>query len=422
VKKLLTTFLASTALLLALVRFEEPASSHAPLALHHPVVPGRPPGEADPWEPPASVLDAGARPPAASSRAAAGGGGAVSQALRQVPAEDDWGRDAGVGREAVALASVPVLAPVRPAAVAPEPVAPAAPAQAETATSATGSAPATQEVAIRYLPPGARDEAEANLTLIAPEVAVFREPGFAAEPAPFRLREGDVVRPLTRLRSATDFDWIQFEREGALWWAPAELFIRIGTPRTAGGAPGGDFEIGAEPVDRNTALPPDYVPSDLVPVAGEFVLGGKTILLRHEAEAALEEMLRAARQEGLELRVFSGFRDFGAQRRLYLEAIAKQGPKQNGTAAPGYSEHQLGTTVDVTNRDPAMILSGHFGETPEGRWLFAHAAAFGFIHSYTEENTEEAGYKPEPWHLRYVGRLRAPEIVAARALAALTSN
>jgi D-alanyl-D-alanine carboxypeptidase len=228
------------------------------------------------------------------------------------------------------------------------------------------------------------------------------------------LHEGETIRPLMRLRSADTFDWILFERDGQRWWTQAEFFIRVGPVEVLPTSSLANYEIGLEPVDRDTALPPNYMPSDLVPVPQEFVLGFKTILLRREAANALVDMLQEARRHDLEIRVFSGFRDFATQKRLYLEAIAHDGPKQNGTAAPGYSEHQLGTTVDVSNRDPKMVLSSRFGETAEGQWLFQHAHEFGFIHSYTTENTEEVGYKPEPWHLRYVGQKQAQQILASR--------
>ena len=265
-----------------------------------------------------------------------------------------------------------------------------------------------------YIPPGARGEAEAQLTLIAPQLSAWSEPSLTSIPAPFMLHEGETIRPLMRLRSADTFDWILFERDGQRWWTQAEFFIRLGPVEVLPTSSLANYEIGLEPVDRDTALPPNYMPSDLVPVPQEFVLGFKTILLRREAANALVDMLQEARRHDLEIRVFSGFRDFATQKRLYLEAIAHDGPKQNGTAAPGYSEHQLGTTVDVSNRDPKMVLSSRFGETAEGQWLFQHAHEFGFIHSYTTENTEEVGYKPEPWHLRYVGQKQAQQILASR--------
>ncbi len=246
------------------------------------------------------------------------------------------------------------------------------------------------------------------------KLPAFAEPSFSSTQAPIVLSSGATIQPLTRLRNEHDFDWILFKTDQGFWWSPAEFFVTVAPalPPEQASVP---YEIGHEPVDRDTPLPPNYVPPDLVPIPAKFCLGTKEIRLRREVVEALVRMLEAAESQGLHIRAFSGFRDFETQRRLYLEAVEKQGPKQNGTAAPGYSEHQLGTTVDVSNLDPQYVLSSRFGETPEGRWLFQHAAEFGFVHSYTNENTQEVGYKPEPWHLRYLGQTLARETVVARS-------
>ena len=109
------------------------------------------------------------------------------------------------------------------------------------------------------------------------------------------------------------------------------------------------------------------------------------------------------RCDPLYTRAFSGFRDFAYQKKLYLDAVDKSGPKQDGTAAPGYSEHQLGTTADICGDSRRTILSRKFGDTPEGRWLHENSEKYGFRKSYTTENSDEVGYKPEPWHFRYIG-------------------
>jgi D-alanyl-D-alanine carboxypeptidase len=72
-------------------------------------------------------------------------------------------------------------------------------------------------------------------------------------------------------------------------------------------------------------------------------------------------------------------------------------------AKPGHSEHQLGTAVDVAGADDETVLKTEFGDTPAGKWLTAHAPAFGFAISYTAANRATTGYIPEPWHYRYVG-------------------
>jgi hypothetical protein len=253
-----------------------------------------------------------------------------------------------------------------------------------------------------YLPEGAFSEEGARLTLIRAELRAFEEPNANSKPSPFTMKEGEKVRPLTRLRNPGDFDWIKFERDGRNWWAQAEYFIRV-DPRNWWSVDKRNLDIGQEAVDRDSALPPDYAPDDLAAIPGDFVLDSKDIRLRREAADSLAQMIRAAEKQGRRLRIFSGYRDFETQKKLFLEAMEKHGPKQNGTAAPGYSEHQLGTTIDICNTDPRFVLSSRFGETPEGRWLYENGARFGFHHSYTSENTDEVGYKPEPWHMRYTG-------------------
>jgi hypothetical protein len=264
-----------------------------------------------------------------------------------------------------------------------------------------------------YLPAGARTEAEAMLTLIRKDLAAYREPSRQSEAAPFVLTEGDQVRPLTRLRNDADFDWIKFERDGKAWWAQAEYFIRV-DPRNAVGAGGSNLAVGEEAVDQQSALPPRYKPDDMVPVPSRLVTAHKEIVVRRDVADAAARMLRAAEKDGVSLRIFSGFRDFDYQKNLYLEALDKQGPKQDSVAEPGHSEHQLGTTIDVTAQGARDFFSARFGETAEGRWLSDNAARFGFRFSYTRENQDASGYRPEPWHIRFMGEEAATQSGATR--------
>lgn len=253
-----------------------------------------------------------------------------------------------------------------------------------------------------YLPDGATDEEGARLTLISNELTIYELPDETSPAGAHKLKQGDQVRPVTRLRNSSGFDWIKFEWDGKSFWAQAEYFIRV-DPRNRKQSAEGNLAVGMEKVDRDSALPANYKPSDLAEIQDKYTFGAKNVLMRKEAVEAFHRMAEAAQRDGMHIRVFSGFRDFEYQKRLYLEAIRKEGPKQDGTAAPGYSEHQLGTTADICNDNRRTILSGTFGETPEGRWLHNNSEKFGFRKSYTSENTQEVGYKPEPWHFRFIG-------------------
>ena len=69
------------------------------------------------------------------------------------------------------------------------------------------------------------------------------------------------------------------------------------------------------------------------------------------------------------------------------------------SADQGYSEHQLGTTIDFTTDAIGSSFSG-FEDTASFEWLMENAHRYGFILSYPDNN---AYYQYEPWHWRFVG-------------------
>ena len=79
-------------------------------------------------------------------------------------------------------------------------------------------------------------------------------------------------------------------------------------------------------------------------------------------------------------------------------------------AVPGYSEHQLGLSVDLTCKDVIDGVYGVFGDSPDYDWTIAHAHEYGFILRYPEDKTAITGTANEPWHYRYVGVEAATEI------------
>jgi LAS superfamily LD-carboxypeptidase LdcB len=96
-----------------------------------------------------------------------------------------------------------------------------------------------------------------------------------------------------------------------------------------------------------------------------------------------------------------------------MSAQERHGLDQRWVAAPGTSEHQLGTTVDFCDAAGEQVTEPGFAETAEGQWLQKHAARFGWIRSYTEANESLSGYRPEAWHYRYFGA-GAPHLEAPR--------
>lgn len=166
----------------------------------------------------------------------------------------------------------------------------------------------------------------------------------------------------------------------------------------------GNIEIGTEIVNRWWALPLDYEPDDLQDMPMEYrSRKDRPFQLRKEAMESIINMLEAAKADGVIIKVNSAYRSGEYQTGLYTRAISRNGCEQRYSAPPGHSEHQLGTCVDLTDPDSEFAFTEEFKSTPQGLWLEANAAKFGFIRSYYPENVEETGYISEPWHWRYKG-------------------
>ena len=195
---------------------------------------------------------------------------------------------------------------------------------------------------------------------------------------------------------SSSLDWVCFECEGQILYLPQALLVQ-----SVGLSP----NLSQQNVDKFNPLPLNYSPNDLLEIDQKwnFHASDYPKYLRSEAAAALDNMLQEAEGMGIHLRVFSAFRSSEKQRTLYLNAIEKQGLKQEWVAKPGHSEHQLGTTVDLSNPNPRSVGHQSFGLSKEGQWLQAYAEKFGFKQSYTQDNKRFTGYQSEPWHYRYVG-------------------
>lgn len=114
----------------------------------------------------------------------------------------------------------------------------------------------------------------------------------------------------------------------------------------------------------------------------------------------LEDMLDAAKDDGIDLKVLSAYRSFDEQISVKQSHTVVYGSGANTFSADqGYSEHQLGTTVDLTTPEINGAYES-FADTDAYQWLQKNAYKYGFILSYPEGN---AYYVFEPWHWRFVG-------------------
>jgi zinc D-Ala-D-Ala carboxypeptidase len=159
-------------------------------------------------------------------------------------------------------------------------------------------------------------------------------------------------------------------------------------------------------VDRSHPLFPNYVPGDLVSLWAYEIptLGGSKMLLRREAAELLSSLVSDAAANGEELVVASAYRSYEEQQASHARLMSVFGADADGmSAAPGHSQHQLGTAVDFTNAAAGYQIWMPFAQTSAYWWLEHHAWEYGFVLAYPRGKEEQTGYQWEPWHYRYVG-------------------
>ena len=162
--------------------------------------------------------------------------------------------------------------------------------------------------------------------------------------------------------------------------------------------------------------------------------------LHPDVVAPFLAMREAAQREGIDLAIYSGFRDFDTQCRIWNLKYRGERPlyDERGnvrdragmgeealieailawSALPGASRHHWGSDVDVIDRAalppdyrvrllPQEAEAGGVFERLH-HWLFANVERFGFFRPYREYR---GGVFAEPWHLSY-----APVATAALEL------
>jgi D-alanyl-D-alanine carboxypeptidase len=152
----------------------------------------------------------------------------------------------------------------------------------------------------------------------------------------------------------------------------------------------------------------NYIPSKLKVIDTEYLAPGRKEQYFHaDALPYLEDMLDAAKRDDIELQVVSAYRSFETQAELKGAYLQSYGSGANTFSADqGYSEHQLGTTLDFSTPDLGGTLGG-FGDSEAYQWLKENAHKYGFTLSYPEGN---AYYVYEPWHWRFVGEDLASDL------------
>jgi len=145
----------------------------------------------------------------------------------------------------------------------------------------------------------------------------------------------------------------------------------------------------------------NYIPSKIREIDDDYILTGRDAQYFHgDALPSLEKMIDRAERSDIDIKVLSAYRSFDTQAQLKGAYTQTYGSGANAFSADqGYSEHQLGTTLDLTD-----VATGGpwlaFENTDAYAWLEKNAYKYGFVLSYPKDN---GFYIFEPWHWRFVG-------------------
>ncbi|MBU0982969.1 MAG: M15 family metallopeptidase [candidate division Zixibacteria bacterium] len=140
-------------------------------------------------------------------------------------------------------------------------------------------------------------------------------------------------------------------------------------------------------------------PKDLVRLPQELTFEEYRIYVLPETREAFVRMAAAAKRDGIDLIVDSGFRSPSFQLRLIRNRL-KAGESIDyvlkSVAPPGYSQHHSGRAVDLVPSE------ARFAFTTTYKWLRENASRFGFIESLPEPKDDNNMFW-EAWHWYYTG-------------------
>ncbi|WP_400078483.1 M15 family metallopeptidase [Winogradskyella sp. R77965] len=135
----------------------------------------------------------------------------------------------------------------------------------------------------------------------------------------------------------------------------------------------------------------------------------KTLYLKKEVYSAFLDMLNAAKQDGIVLKILSGTRNYKEQKAIWerkwnmynnLKPLERAQKILEYSSMPSSSRHHWGTDLDLNSLSNSYFSSGN-GKTVYD-WLNANANDFGFYQVYTQKDSGRTGYNLEKWHWSYL--------------------
>lgn len=157
--------------------------------------------------------------------------------------------------------------------------------------------------------------------------------------------------------------------------------------------------------NKHHYLGKDYTPDNLVSVPEKYTIDGDSSTKgTKEAVDAAIKMIEAAKKDGLNLLINSGYRSYTDQEETYNTYLSLYGEKyvEKYVVKAGYSEHQTGYAFDFASGN-----SNIFQQSKEYKWMIQNSYKYGFCYRFlkSKENITEIAH--EAWHFRYVGKKAA---------------
>lgn len=172
-------------------------------------------------------------------------------------------------------------------------------------------------------------------------------------------------------------------------------------------------------VNKNNPLPMDYDSRIETTMIFE---SWREYFLDSRAAEYFEDMLNAAKADGIDLLVVSAYRTIEYQQQNFDNSVQDRIDNRGMTydeayadtlaevALPGESEHNAGLALDIMSEEYTSMDDDGFEDTEAFRWLDENAHKYGFILRYPKGKQEITGIIYEPWHYRFVGLYYANEI------------
>ncbi len=153
-------------------------------------------------------------------------------------------------------------------------------------------------------------------------------------------------------------------------------------------------------VNKYNCLPDNYKPDDIVYEPGAY---GNNVPMRKIIQEPFQKLQKAAKEEGINFKPSTAFRNQSFQATLYNKYVNNDGKEaaDRYSARPGCSEHQTGLSIDLRNIN--LGTTGTRLTEENYNWLKDNAYKYGFIIRFPQEKEFVTGYIFENWHIRYVG-------------------